>query len=202
MNCPVTLTGIETACGTNMAGVKEVWLGNFDSFTFTYNYQLKPDYVPTPGQEPTDADYVKDIDGNKIKKSIKTATLKDGAKVMTHFAFRKQTASATSTLTVNDNGTNFWENTVNMVFAKQDQEKRLAVSSICAGQTSALVRDNNGLVTFYGLENEMTMTDGSVETGVSYSDNNAYTITIGTSETILPLPVETEAFNVMAGVTA
>lgn len=188
MACPVTITAISTACGTNMAGISDVWIGNFGLATYTYTYQQvpNPDYVEG-GTEPQYID-VLDADGNKIRETISAATLA-GTEIMQHFSFRKQTGSMTSTLQVNDNGTNFWQTDVQLVFAKMDTGKRLAISALMQGQTSVLVKDNNGNYWMIGVDNYVTMSEGTGETGTAYSDNNAYTITLQDTSLILPLPV-------------
>lgn len=190
MSCPVTITSISTSCGTNMAGVSDVWIGNFGLATFTYTYQETAD---STAQDPK---YVLDPDGNKIKVSIATATLA-GTETMQHFGFRKQTASMTSTLQVNDNGTNFWQTDVVLQFAKIDSAKRLSIMSLMQGETSAIVKDNNGNYWFVGLTNPITMSAGTSETGTAYSDLNGYNITLSDTDTILPLVVETSAFNTL-----
>lgn len=181
MACPVTITAINTACGTNMAGISDVWIGNFGLATYTYAYQQDED-----GHD------ILDPDGNKIRESITAATLA-GTETMQHFGFRKQTGSMTSTLQVNDNGTNFWQTDIQLVFAKMDTVKRLSIMSLMQGQTSVLVKDNNGNYWMVGIDNYVTMSEGTGETGTAYSDNNAYTITLQDTATILPLPVAAAA---------
>ncbi len=185
MSCPVTITSISTSCGTNMAGVSDVWIGNFGLATFVYTYQ-----------EDGQGEQVLDPDGNPIKATISTATL-TGTETMQHFGFRKQTASMTSTLQVNDNGTNFWQTDVVLQFAKIDSAKRLSIMSLMQGETSAIVKDNNGNYWFVGLTNPITMSAGTSETGTAYSDLNGYNITLTDTDTILPLVVETAAFNTL-----
>lgn len=183
-SCPTTITGIQTACGTNMAGISDVWLGNFGDATLTYTYQLDGG-----GQQ------ILDPDGNPIKATIATASVATSDKRFKHFGFRKQTSSMTSNLQVNDNGTNFWQTDLQMIFAKMDTVKRLSIMSIMQGQTAAIVKDNNGKYWFLGDSNYLTMTEGVGETGTSYSDNNAYTVTIQDTDTILPLPIAESAVN-------
>lgn len=186
MACPVTITAISTACGTNMAGISDVWIGNFGLATYTYKYQ---EAETSTAETPV---YVLDPDGNKIRESITAATLA-GTETMQHFGFRKQTGSMTSTLQVNDNGTNFWQTDIQLVFSKMDTLKRLSIMSLMQGQTSVLVKDNNGNYWMVGIDNYVTMSEGTGETGTAYSDNNAYTITLQDTATILPLPVAAAA---------
>ena len=192
MACSTIIKGISEVCGRNIGGIKEVWIGQYGTLTFTYEYL----------QDLTDPDNPVDIldaDGNKIPVSISGATLAAGADTFQKFNFVKNTASATSTLNVSDNGANYFENAVNMYFKKQDADKRLSVQSLVEGETSALVLDKNGYYWFFGREDYLTVSEGTVETGAAPSDNNGYNITLSVSESRLPLPVAAAAVSAITG---
>ena len=53
---PKYLSSIATSCGSNIPSIKSLWIGQFDSATFTYTY------LQNGGQDVTDDD------GNKIVK--------------------------------------------------------------------------------------------------------------------------------------
>ena len=192
MACSTIIKGISEVCGRNIGGLKEVWIGQYGTLTFTYEYL----------QDLTDPDNPVDIldaDGNKIPISISGATLAAGADTFQKFNFVKNTASATNTLNVSDNGANYFDNAVNMYFKRQDGDKRLSVQSLVEGETSALVLDKNGNYWFYGLEDYLNVSEGTVETGAAPSDNNGYNITLSVSESRLPLPVAAAAVTVITG---
>lgn len=194
MGCPTHILEITSSCGSNLPGVKEVWIGNFGDYSYTYMY-LKAD-----GTETADAsEAVLDADGNAIKSSISAAALGTGAQAMVKFAFRKNTASATNTLTVNDNGTNFFSNAVNMYFPKQDTVKRLSVMSLVQGETCAVVVDKNDNKWLYGHDEYLNVSEGTVETGAAPTDSNGYNITLSVDERQLPLPVSDAAYETMTG---
>lgn len=194
MGCPTTILEITSSCGTNLPGVKTLAIGNFGDYSYTYKY-LKADGTETA----TESEAVLDADGNPIKSSISAATLGTGAEVMAQFAFRKNTASATNTLTVNDNGSNFYTNAINCYFPKQDTFKRLSIMSLVQGQTCALVEDKNGNWWLYGHDEYLTVTEQTTETGAAPSDNNGYNVTLSVDEKMLPLPVASGAVETLLG---
>ena len=192
MACSTIIKGIATSCGSNLPGVSEVWIGQYGTLTFTYEYLMDTTDPLNPVQ-------VLDNDGNPIPVSISGATLAAGADTFQKFGFRKNTASATNTLTVNDNGSNYFENAINMYFPKQDADKRLSIMSLVQGETSALVKDKNGNYWFYGLDEYLSVSEGTVETGAAPTDNNGYNVTLSVSEKLLPLPVASAAVTVITG---
>lgn len=209
VTCPATLTAITTSCGSNMGGVREVCIGNFGLASFEYEYQVvntltQDEYTALNATEQAkyelvDENYVqyaKDSDGEKVKAAIKSATL-EGTEKMKKFAFREQTASFTQTLQANDNGINFWEQNINLVFAKSESIKRLAIMSLMMGQTQAIVVDNNKKMWLCGVERPLRMTSAENTTGTAFTDDNAYTITLACSDTLLALPINEEVYNTL-----
>lgn len=208
ITCPITLTAINTACGTNMGGVKEVAIGNFGLAEFEFEYQILDEITSTDYQALDTAEqakyeangdtyikYAKNTDGEKIIASIAKATLEQGADKMKKFAFREQTASFEQTLEANDNGINFWTANVSLVFSKCDSYKRLSIQSILMADTCAIVTDNNKQKWFIGLERPLRMLEGSATSGVQYADDNMFSLTLSCSDTILALPISDEAYN-------
>lgn len=195
MGCPTTIIEIASSCGSNLPGVKTLAIGNFGDYSYTYKY-YKADGTETA--DPAQA--VLDADGNPIKSSISAATIEGGGSAMTTFAFRKNTASATNTLTVNDNGTNFYTNAITCYFPKQDTFKRLSIMSLVQGETCALVEDKNGKWWLYGHDEYLSVSEQTTETGASPSDSNGYNVTLSVDEKALPLPVSTSAMQTMLGI--
>lgn len=188
MACSTIIRGINQVCGSNIGGVRELWIGAFGMVaTFTYEYLPTDPDTPVDLEDPTT--YVADADGNPIPVSISGVTLATGAETMQKFNFRKGAASATNTLEVSDSGSSFFTNAINCSFPRQDSDKRLSIQSLVEGEACALVKDANGKYWFYGETEPLTVTEGTVETGAQPGDANQYTITISESERRLPLPV-------------
>ena len=212
IKCPITLTAIENACGSNMAGVKEVAIGNFGMADFTYDYQIIDTKTATEYQSLSETEkakyeadgdnytlYAKDIDGNKIKSVIKSATLVSGADKMKVFSFKSQTANFTQTLNYSENGTSFWSQAISLVFAKQDTLKRLSIQSLMQAECQAIVTDCNNKMFLVGLNFPLYMTEGTADSGTAFTDNNSYNITLSCSDLELALPISDEAYNALVG---
>ena len=180
MACTTTLTSINTSCGSNLASIKKLWIGAFESATWTFNYQMNNDEVPAQ---------VLDADGNPIIESVESAVLGSGADKWVEFGFKKNTGEMTSEMTRSDNGSYYFSNGCNLVFAKQDQGKRLALQSVTSGECSMIILDSNGIYWLIGANDAVTATSLSATTGVSVGDNNQYTITLSADEAILPIPL-------------
>ena len=212
IKCPIHLKNISTACGQNMGGIRATYIGNYGMSEFEYEYDII-DSISVSEYQALDASeqakyiqedelYVRynvDIDGNKIPTAIKSATLTTGAEPMQAFQFRSQTGSMVQDLEANDNGTNFFNITVNLVFAKQDAHKRLAIQSLAMGETCAVVEDNNGKKWYVGHANPLRLTTSTADTGTAYSDSNAYTLALTTADTKMALPISDEALATLLG---
>lgn len=183
MICSTYLTGFSTSCGSNLASIKKLYIGAFESATWTFNYQMNNDEVPAQ---------VLDADGNPIIESVESAVLGSGADKWVEFGFKKNTGEMTSEMTVNDNGSHFFTNGCSLVFAKQDQGKRLALQSVTSGECSMIILDSNGIYWLIGANDAVTATSLSATTGVAVSDNNQYTITLSADEAILPIPLASD----------
>ncbi len=212
IKCPIKITSIQTACSSNLGGIKTCYIGNYGMADFAYEYQIV-DTISATVYQALDASeqakyvqedevYVRynvDIDGNKIASAIKSATLTTNAEPMQVFQFRSQTGSLTQELEANDNGTNFFNITVNLVFAKQDAHKRLAIQSLAMGETCAVVEDNNGKKWYVGRSNPLRLTTSTADTGTAFSDSNGYTLALTTADTMMALPISDEALATLLG---
>ena len=177
---PKYLQSINTSCGSNLPSIKSLWIGQFDSATFTYTY------LQNGSQNVTDDD------GNPIKESVSGATLKEGSKPWVIFNFKRNTGELTSEMTVNDNGSHYYTNGVNIVFARIDNGKRLSLEAVSSGECTMIVLDSNNQYWLIGAENSVAMTTLSATTGVAVSDSNAYNVTISAEEPTMPILIESD----------
>ena len=198
MICSTYLQSINTSCGSNLASIKKLYIGAFESATWTFNYQMNNDEVPAQ---------VLDADGHPIIESVESAVLGSGADKWVEFGFKKNTGEMTSEMTRSDNGSYYFTNGCNLVFAKQDQGKRLALQSVTSGECSMIILDSNGIYWLIGANDAVTATSLNATTGVSVGDNNQYTITLSANEAILPIPLAADdnkaqtIINTLTGVT-
>lgn len=184
------LGAITTSCGSNIPSIKRLWVGAFGAAAIKHSVtsDTATDYEDVDlymdGNTP-----VVDNDGKHIIADIKNAALAQDAEPFVEFSFRKNTCSANSEMTTNDNGSFYWTNSVNMVFAKQDAAKRLSIQALASGDCSAIYEDGNGNYWMIGLDEPVSMTAGTAETGTSVSDTNQYTLTISEDSPVLPVPL-------------
>ena len=194
MACTTYLTGFSTSCGSNLPSIKKLYIGTFESGTFTYTYQQNGE-----------SQDVLDADGNKIIESVSGATLNSGADKWVEFSFRKNTCSMNTEMTVNDNGSFYFSNGCDMVFSKIENSKRLSIESLAAGECTMIVVDNNNNTWLSGSENPVSLTTLSATTGTAIGDNNQYTVTLSANEKSMPILIEKEqaqtVINTLTGVT-
>lgn len=194
MACTSYLQGFSTSCGSNLASIKKLYVGAYESATFTYNYQ-KDD----------NNEYVLDQDGNKIIESVATATLGATSDTWVEFGFRKNSSEMTSEMTRSDNGSYYFTNSANLVFAKQDKVKRLALQATASGECTMVVLDSNGIYWLIGGSNPVIASTLSATTGTAVGDANQYSLTLSSDEGYMPVPLDAESataiINALTGVS-
>ena len=154
MSCTVTLTGIALDCGTNLSGVKAIYLANDAS-------------VGDNGYNPvtvTDGE-ISDIDAS--------------AGTFYEYIPAKNTGSLTKTLTKDDTtGVMYYTNEVVAQFNKMDAPKRKELSNIDRGRFKVVVLDSNGQYWFLGKDNYVSASAVTGQTGAGLDDGNFYTLTL------------------------
>ena len=164
MACTQTLNGIAAACETNVGGIREVYIANYDDVTA--------------------------VEVDASTHLVDTITMASGASFK-KYLFKKNTSSMTSTLNVDPaNGVNFVQTDVQLVFAKQETTKRMEIAKLSLGELRVIVKDANGKFWFLGEEEFVSATSGSAETGVNRTDGNKYTITLTDYASSYPYEVD------------
>ena len=164
MACSQLLNGIAAACETNVGGVREVYIANYDDVTT--------------------------VEVDETSNMIKTITMADTAKFK-KYAFKKNTSSMTSTLNVDPaNGINFVQTDLALVFAKQETVKRMEIAKLSLGELRVIVLDANGKYWFLGMEEFVSATAGTAETGTNRTDGNKYSITLTDYSASYPYEVD------------
>lgn len=191
MACTSYLQGFSTSCGSNLASIKKIYVGAYESATFTYNYQ----------KDENNQD-VLDQDGNKIIESLSTAVLGSTSDPWVEFGFRKNSSEMTAEMTRNDNGSYYFTNAANLVFAKQDKVKRLALQATAAGECTMIILDSNDIYWLIGGSNPVTASTLSATTGTAVGDANQYSLTLSADEGYMPVPLDAEqAATIIAALT-
>lgn len=145
------------ACEGNIGGVKKVWISN---------------YVDNA------VSYVGDDETGSTAGVITGFTSAGSATTWYEYKFRKNTASMTSTLNVNDNGSSYVSTELSMVFSKMKADKRAAIVALVLSDAMCIVEDCNGIRWFLGEMNPVNVSAGTGETGTAKADNNAYNLTL------------------------
>lgn len=162
MSCTQVLSGIQVDCEPSMGGLKVVFIANSSDVT---------DFEVTDGQ-------------------ITSITMASG-KTFKTYSFRRNTASMTSTLSVDpSNGTSVATD-VALSFLKQDTQKRLEISALSIGELVMIVQDANGRYWFLGKDMPVMASAGGAESGTAYTDGNRYTITLQDNSKDYPYEVKT-----------
>lgn len=164
MACTQALSGIAASCDTNVGGIREVFIANYDDVTAI------------------------EVDGTS--NMIDTITMDTDKKFKQYF-FKKNTSSLTSTLNVDPaNGVNFVQSDLVLQFAKQETVKRMEIAKLSLGELRVIVKDANGKYWFLGMEEFVSATAGTAETGVNRTDGNRYTITLTDYSASYPYEVD------------
>lgn len=194
MACTTYLTGFATSCGSNLPSIKKLYVGTFESSTFTYTYQQN-----------SESQDVLDADGNKIIEAVSGATLKSGADKWVEFQFRKNSSSMDTEMTVNDNGSHYYTNSATCTFARIDNSKRISLEAVGSGECTMIIVDSNNQTWLIGSENPVSLTTLSGSTGTAIGDSNQYSVTLSAEEAHMPLLIESDQaqtiINTLTGVT-
>lgn len=102
--------------------------------------------------------------------------------------FRKNSSSLTSEGTFDEaNGVYFFTNNLNLVIARQDVSKRLAIQSLAlAGDIAVIVKDGNNEIQFLGMDDTVSCTALTAQTGTASTDGNNYNMTLTDTSKELP----------------
>ena len=187
------LSEIQTSCGSNIPSIKKMWIGNYGGADFTAAYvQVENPAHQTDPSEPEFIDATDD-DGNKIIDHFNDADLATGANYFVEFQFRKNTCSASSEMTVNDNGTHYFTNALNMVLAKQDTGKRLNIEAIASGDCTCIYLDGNNRYWVIGSDQPVNMTTATSTTGTAATDSNQYELVLSEDAPSMAIELESDA---------
>lgn len=164
MSCNVTLTGIALDCGTNLSGIKALYLANDASVGAV---------TVTEGE-------ISAIDAS--------------AGTFKKYVPAKNTGSLTKTLTKDEStGVMYYTNEAVAQFNRMETAKRTEIANIDRGQFKAIVLDNNGKYWFLGKDNYVSATAVTGQTGAGLDEGNFYTLTLTDISAELPYEVDPTA---------
>lgn len=164
MACNVTLTGIALDCGTNLSGIKALYLANDASV------------------------------GDVTVSDNEISAIDASAGTFKKYVPAKNTGSLTKTLTKDEStGVMYYTNEAVAQFNRMETAKRTEIANIDRGQFKAIVLDSNGKYWFLGKDNYVSASAVTGQTGAGLDDGNFYTITLTDISAELPYEVKSEA---------
>ena len=157
MACNVTLMGIPIDCGTNLSGIKAIYLANDAS-----------------------------VGGVTVSENEITA-IDASAGSFYEYIPAKNTGSLTKTLTKDEStGVMYYTNEAVAQFNRMETAKRTELANIDRGRFKAIVLDNNNKYWYLGKDNYVSATAVTGQTGAGIDDGNFYTLTLTDISAELP----------------
>ena len=164
MPCTQTLSDIAKDCTSNIGGIKNAFIANFDDVTAITE------------------------SSNKI-----SAITMASSKKFKKYHFRKGTGSVTSTLNVDPTtGVNFVQSDIILQFSKMETTKRIEIAALAQAELAVIIEDMNGLFWYYGRQEGVSASAGTGQTGTARTDGNYYQITLQDNDASFPLEVDAD----------
>lgn len=162
MPCLQTLSGLAKDCSTNMGGIVEVLIANFDDVSSVA------------------------VTDNMITTITMAATAK-----FHRYSFSKNTGNLTSTYTLDPaSGVKYVTSDLLLQFNRMETSKRVEISALALGDLAVIVKDANGKWWYLGKDEPVTASAGDGQTGTARADANRYTITLQDESAEMPYEVD------------
>lgn len=163
MGCSTaTLAGLGQDCLGSVGGIKAVYIGHYEEFTYSEESGLVAKEGATDG------------------------------KLHRFFVRKQSSSMTSTFTADDANGVEYWQNDLALVFARQSKEKREQIIALTAGapELICVAIDANNTYYLLGSNNPMTRTAGAAQTGTASTDANNYTLTLSETTDILPIIVD------------
>lgn len=172
-----TLAGLALDCEQSMGGIQKVLIAPYQDGAFTIT------------------------SANTASIALSGTVSGETVQYFKAYYFRKGNAQATSTLNVDAaNGVNYVSTELQMTFTKQDTTKRIEMSALALGEVMILYKDNNGLWWGLGIDNPVTATAGTAQTGGQKTDGNNYSMTWTAEDSTWPIQLDSATSTAANGV--
>lgn len=157
MKCKLTSTITKANCDYSVAGIRSIYLINYNSANLLKEGQTDPNVIET----------IELAEGEKAYK----------------VEFVDNTASFTDDLAVNGNGGKYRTHTLNFTIDGYTYEKLNAGDALSLGKFTAVVVDKNGTAIVLGRMNGMNATAMNYASGAAEADAVGWTVTMAGTET-------------------
>ena len=148
--------GRSLPCKSAVGGLKNIYFSNYDATNIA-------DLTPSAGEitfNGSEEFYQYEIKGNS---SLETAINSS-----------------------RENGTTFYESTLNATFTYLDKATQEEIKLLAAGRPQIVIEDYNGNFFLVGKEHGAEVTGGSIATGAAMGDLSGFTLTLTAQETAPP----------------
>ena len=168
------LSGLTAGCTPSMGGILEVYINHRDKVgELTFGSEAQEGIIT----------------GITLAQSGSSSVEK-----FHQYQFKRNTANATSTYNIDPTqGVNFVTTDLNLVFSKQDTEKRVEITALALDDLVVIYKDANGKYWYMGKDEPVQATAAGGETGTARTDGNKYTITLQDNSLNLPYEVAASA---------
>jgi len=148
MSCYIS-SGIQLGCSDGIGGIKKIYIAGGTGTTTGYTYSATG--------------------------AVTGATSSAGT-VLYGFELKRNTSSLTQNVTKSfENGTIYFEQVLNAVFFKYDQDKRNQLKILSQNdQIQIIAIDQNDVQYLLGQVNGMYLSGGSAATGTAFGDRNGF----------------------------
>lgn len=165
MSC-ILNSGVSLGCKDSIGGIKEAYIASFSS-SAGYTY---------------DSDDV--IDSISNTNNFHT------------FAQRNEQGEMVQTGNHSiENGSNYWEQVVSLIFTKNDATLRNTLKVLAQSTLSVIVKDQNNRYWLIGEENGADLSASTASTGKAYGDLNGVTLSIMAKESNPARQISQTAFD-------
>jgi hypothetical protein len=168
MSCLIN-NGYSLGCKDSLGGVSQVYLSSFSGATsFTY-------------------------DADDVITGVTNAN--------TFYTFEQRQEQAEFVQTGNhsiENGTNFWEQVVSLIFTKNTADLRNTLKLLSQSTLFVIVKDQNGTYWWIGEQNGADLTASTASAGKAFGDLNGVTVSITAKEPYPARELSAAAFGTLA----
>ena len=166
----VTLSSIDARCDGSVGGIKRILLANVDD--------------------------IKTVLIDETTQKIKQITLETGKK-FEQWRFRKGTGSYSSSIERDMAiGTQTVTTEVSLQFSRAEAQKRLDIQSAINASCVVIVEDMYSEYIYLGLENDVTISSATMQSGTATSDLSGFQLTFQDLATELPHFIDKEQVDV------
>ena len=162
MPCTQTLSGLAKDCSSNMGGIVEALIANFDDVTSVT------------------------ITDNQVSAIAMASSAK-----FKRYSFAKNTGNLTSTYNIDPaSGVRYVTSDLLLQFNRMETQKRVEITALALGDLAVIVKDANGKYWYLGKDEPVNASSSVGQTGTARGDANMYQVTLQDQSKEMPYEVD------------